>query len=178
MKLRIRGTIFCLLLTFCFGAVLSGTTPKTIFIVRHAEKQSGPDPELSDLGVSNAAALAETMRSIPLDSVWSTDTKRTRNTGLPTATTHDLTLTLYDGVSGGIDAAMQNLAERLLAGEGGERVLIVGHSNTGPILMRALGAKDAPDLAASDYGDLFIIVDPGTSQMSWSRLRFGASPSE
>ena len=177
MKLRIRATILCLLLTLCFGTVLSGTTPKTIFIVRHAEKQSGPDPELSELGAANADALAEALRSIPLNSVWSTDTKRTRNTALPTATEHKRALKIY-GVGGGVDTAMQHLAERLLAGEGGERVLVIGHSNTGPILMRALGAKDAPDLTDREYGDLFIVVDPGTPQMSWSRLSFGDSPRE
>jgi broad specificity phosphatase PhoE len=177
MNLRIRVTLLGLLLSFCLGSVLSGSTPKTIFVVRHAEKQSGPDPELSELGTANAAALAETMRAIPLDSVWSTDTKRTRNTGLPTATEHERALTIYD-VRGGVDTAMQNLAERLLAGEGGERVLVIGHSNTGPILMRALGAEDAPDLTDREYGDLFILVDPGTPQMSWSRLSFGDSPRE
>jgi hypothetical protein len=42
----------------------------------------------------------------------------------------------------------------------GEVVLVVGHSNTVPAIITALGGPSMPDLSESDYDDLFLLV-PG-----------------
>lgn len=56
-----------------------------IYIVRHAEKESGDDPHLSREGVLRAKTLADTLKSKKINLVLTTRTNRTFETAKPTA---------------------------------------------------------------------------------------------
>jgi hypothetical protein len=62
------------------------------------------------------------------------------------------------------------LVEQVLRVSG--NVLVVGHSNTLPDLMKRLGVKQPVSIADSEYGDLFIVVKPETGNPTLVRLRF------
>lgn len=96
---------------------------KTIYLVRHAEKQLvGNDPQLAQSGQLRAKKLAQILTDKNIKYVFSTDYIRTRSTAAPTAAAAGLTIEIYDPKNH--DALVEQI--RNLEGN----VLIVGHSNT------------------------------------------------
>ena len=82
----------------------------TIYLVRHAEKQSDSnDPPLTECGVERSESLSTLFDAVPFDAVYSTDYKRTQSTALPTATDQGLKIQLYEP-----DALGEIAAELLL----------------------------------------------------------------
>jgi broad specificity phosphatase PhoE len=142
---------------FSFLLILSACTaqnsPKTIYIVRHAEKQlEGNDPELAFVGEVRAKKLAQILEKEAIKRVLSTDYNRTRNTAQPTAAAAGLTLEVYDPKN------QETLVADLRASEG--NVLVVGHSNTVSQLANAFvgeGEKFA-DLTDLEYDFIYIVT--------------------
>ncbi len=113
--------LFSLLLLL--GACTSPNSPKTIYIVRHAEKQLvGNDPELAYVGSVRALKLSQILEKEDIKHVLSTDYIRTRNTVKPTAEKAGVEIEIYD--PNNHDALVEELRKR----EG--NILVVGHSNT------------------------------------------------
>jgi broad specificity phosphatase PhoE len=114
-----------LLLSFILflGACTSPNQPKTIYIVRHAEKQLvGEDPDLAYVGEIRAKKLAQILEDRDIRHIFSTDYKRTRLTAAPTANDAGLEIQTYDPKN------HEQLVEQLRSLEG--NILVVGHSNT------------------------------------------------
>ena len=145
------------LLLFTFLLILSACTaqnsPKTIYIVRHAEKQlEGNNPELAYVGEVRAKKLAQILEKEAIKRVLSTDYNRTRNTAQPTAAAAGLTLEVYDPKN------QETLVADLRTSEG--NVLVVGHSNTVSQLANAFvdeGEKFA-DLTDLEYDFIYIVT--------------------
>ncbi|MEM7006124.1 MAG: histidine phosphatase family protein [Pseudomonadota bacterium] len=123
-----------------------------IYIVRHAEKvRTGdaaidnncePGPSLTDAGFDRALALRSLFSEARLDGVFSTNCRRTLQTGLLTAS--DQTAEGERPVSSGetyqamqIYEAPAVLASKLSEVSG--RYLVIGHSNTVGAIIEALG---------------------------------------
>ncbi len=105
------------------GACTSKNQPKTIYIVRHAEKQlNGNDPELAYVGGVRAQKLAQILEDQNIKHIFSTDYIRTRNTALPTAEATGVQIQSYD------PSNHDELVKQLKTLEG--NILVVGHSNT------------------------------------------------
>lgn len=146
-----------------------------IFLVRHAEKidpyPDGPsDPPLTEAGRARAAELARTLADAGIERVLTTDFRRTRDTAAPLAEALGLEPEPYD------PAALEELAGRLAAT--GERVLVVGHSNTTPRLVELLGGDPGPPIAEpSEYDRLYVLSLPVGDDPITTRMRYGeASP--
>ena len=146
-----------LILLFSFllilGACTAQNSPKTIYIVRHAEKQlEGKDPELAYVGEVRAKKLAQILEKEAIKRVLTTDYTRTRNTAQPTAAAAGLTLEVYDPKN------QDALVADLRASEG--NVLVVGHSNTVSQLANAFvgeGEKFA-DLTDLEYDYIYVVT--------------------
>jgi phosphohistidine phosphatase SixA len=128
----------------------------TIFVVRHAEKQSdAADTPLSNKGHSRAACLAQTLRDSHIGAILTTQYIRTQQTAAPTAREANVSPRQLDAKS-----TQETVSDARLAAAKGN-VLIVGHSNTVPALLTAFGAPvvTIPD---SSYDQLFIfnVGDP------------------
>lgn len=144
-------------LLFSFLLILSACTaqnsPKTIYIVRHAEKQlEGQDPELAYVGEVRAKKLAQILEKEGIKRVLSTDYKRTRNTAQPTAAAAGLVVEYYDPKS------QETFVSDLRSSEG--NILVVGHSNTVSQLANAFideGEKFA-DLTDLEYDFIYIVT--------------------
>src|SRR4029453_10581970 len=120
-----------------------------IFIVRHAEKAStgGNDPDLSLLGQKRAGALAHILKDSQITSVFVTEFKRTQETAAPTARAAHVSPTVVPANDIGI------LVEKLRALNG--NALVVGHGNTIPDLLRALGITTPVSIPEDDYTEIF-----------------------
>lgn len=115
--------ILLFLIASLFAACSSRQQSKTIYIVRHAEKQlSGNDPELSVAGNVRAKKLAQILADKEIKHVFSTDYKRTRLTAAPTASEAGVKIEIYDPKN------HDELVEKLRMMDG--NVLVIGHSNT------------------------------------------------
>lgn len=142
----------------------------TFYLVRHAEKiLNEKDPALTKAGTERAHALAERLSEIKLTQIYSTDTKRTRDTAKPTAKAQGLEITLYDG------SDLNAFANSLDTARG--HILIVGHSNTTPDLVGALGGVPGdPIIEATEYDRFYRVsrVRSGTGYSVTTKLeRFG-----
>lgn len=141
-----------------------------IYVVRHAEKQVGPDapkdPALTEAGQARADALARLLTDVELAGVYSTDTLRTRTTGKPTADAHGLEVTLYD------HADPAALAKTLI-GAGGT-YLVVGHSNTVNGVIAAFGGTKGASIDDSEYDRLVHLVTGPDGAIHQDQLRYGA----
>lgn len=128
------------------------------YLLRHFEKELGDNPKLTEQGHSRARALATYFRYIPLSGVYSTDYRRTQQTAADTATLHKQAVVTY------APSEPEQFIDEISVLS---HVLVVGHSNTIPDLVRALGGE-AKDLTEGDYGRLFIVTRDGDSVMTQS----------
>jgi broad specificity phosphatase PhoE len=141
-----------------------------IFLVRHAERADDgqmtgqEDPHLSEAGYARAQRLAEVLKDAGLTHLHSTDFIRTRETGEPTAEMAGLEIRLYD------PRALDELAARLLATPG--RHLVVGHSNSTPALVAALGGDPHGEIGHLEYDRLYLVT-VGATGIDTVLLRFG-----
>ena len=153
-----KRLILLLLLSGLF--VSAAAAQSAIFIVRHAEKAAsgGNDPDLSQVGHQRAARLANMLRDARLSAIFVTEFKRTQQTAAPLATMLNLDPKIVPA----------NNTSTLIAKVRGSagNVLVVGHSNTIPELIRGLGiatsiATPAIQIGENDYDNLFVVVrDP------------------
>jgi broad specificity phosphatase PhoE len=168
----IRAFAACALL-LC--SAVSAAAQQTIFVVRHAERADGgagapgmvapaTDPPLSAAGRERAARLAFMLRSADIKHIVTTEFRRTQETAAPLA--EQLKLTPL--VSSSKDPAPVVSRMREVAGN----ILIVGHSNTIPDLLKRLGAKEDVTIPDGEYDNLFVVFRPATGDATLIRLRY------
>lgn len=160
----------CLLLLFCAAAVQAA--PQTVILVRHAEKATEPkdDPVLSAAGAQRAQLLAAALEHARIDHIVVSQFRRTRDTAAPLAARRGITPEIV--AAGGDTAAhVAAVVEAVRAAEG--TVLVVGHSNTVPAVIAALGGAGLPWLCEGSFGQVFVLHDLA-EHPRLQRWRYGA----
>lgn len=144
--------------------------PDLVVLVRHAEKapEPGPDPALSAAGSERAQALSRALAALPLREALVSTYRRTTDTAAPTAKAHGLNPRPVDGGAGHAAAVV----DAVTAVSGGA-MLIVGHSNTLPAILEALGGPRLPDLEHCEF-DVLWILDLRDTNPGLIRARYGA----
>ncbi|MBK7306771.1 MAG: histidine phosphatase family protein [Chitinophagaceae bacterium] len=127
-----------------------------IFIVRHAEKESGKDPLLTAAGNARAGDLMRVLQNEGIQKIYVSQYRRTQNTG------DSLRLQLkIDTVQYAADTLCDNLINAIMVhSDFGKTILIIGHSNTLPQIIRKLGVTDYPygDIPDNEFDNLFVIT--------------------
>ena len=144
-----------------------------VLVVRHAERAPGSgDPPLSDVGQARAAALADIGKLTGITAIVASQLQRTRQTAAPLAEALKITPVVVP--------TQQDLAKHAaevaaaVRQQAGKAILVVGHSNTVPGIVAALGGPKIVDLCEPEYDALItLILDPGGS-VRMVRTRFGA----
>jgi broad specificity phosphatase PhoE len=153
------------LLLFCLARPLAAQD--AIFIVRHAERADmSADSPLSPDGEARAARLAALLKDAGITQIYTSDLTRAIQTGAPLAAALHLTAAALK--AGDQDA----LLARLHAASSRDRILVVGHANTVPALLQALGVVPLVTLADAEYDNLFIVVPQAGASPRFLRLRF------
>ena len=125
-----------------------------VYVMRHLNTVAGqPDPDLLPEGRQAAEALASWFGEERPVAIYVTDYKRTRETVAPLAARLGLTPILYD------PRDTPGLVARVRAEHGA--VLVVGHSNTVPDIIAALGGARPAPLAHEDFGDIWRVAPSG-----------------
>jgi broad specificity phosphatase PhoE len=149
MNFIIKPFLFCFLLTGLF--ISSAGAQSTIFLVRHAEKEdAGNDPDLSEAGRARAESLAKLLKDAGITAIYVTEFNRTQQTAQPMAKALGLNVTIVPAKE------TSALSARLHDPTG--NVLVVGHGNTIPDLIKALGLAAPVNIGESDYDNLYLIT--------------------
>jgi broad specificity phosphatase PhoE len=119
-----------------------------------------------------AHALAEALRDADVRAIITTEVRRTRDTAQPLATKLGLSPEVIQPEAGEeLSAHAEKVATAVRRHEG-ETVLVVGHSNTVPAIIAALGGPQLPNICDALYANLFVLV-PG-AEARLVQARYGA----
>ncbi len=158
---------FWVLLCLLLGLLTSCSTT-TVYIVRHAEKVNESDTtDLSPIGHQRAQALAEVLANKGIDSIFTTPTRRTRQTAAPLA--KRLTIQSVDYSTKSIEI----ITERVRRIQN-KTVLVVGHSNTILPIAIGLGAKPTmTKIESGDFDNLFRVRLKRGKVVDFSQTTYG-----
>ena len=151
--------------------------PITAILVRHAEKAATPadDPPLTAVGEARARDLLAAVRDAGVTAIITTQLTRTRATAQPTAAAFGI---VPEVVSAGSSTHAQDVAAAIRK-HVGQTVLVVGHSNTVPAIIEALGGKRPPAICDPVYDSLFIVTIAADGKVGVVHARYGVpSPVE
>lgn len=145
------------LIVVAIGAGTLSASPafaqEAVFVVRHAEQKSeGSDPELSPRGKERAWHLAEYLSRVGLTGIYTSELKRARHTSDPIAQVTGLVQVVVKAQE--YDKLVQMIRRDHPKG----RVLVVGHSNTVPDILKHLGVVETITIADSEYDDFFVVT--------------------
>jgi broad specificity phosphatase PhoE len=147
---KLKCLVLCLLL---LGLIVSlADAQSTIFMVRHAEKaeSASDDPDLSGAGRARAEALTKMLKDVGIAAIYATEFKRTQQTAAPLAKVLGLEVAIVPGKeTTTLSTKLRNLHAD---------ALVVGHSNTIPELIKALGVATSITISDTDYDNLFLVV--------------------
>ena len=145
---------------------------KMVILIRHAERADGQatmttmtgapaDPPLSDAGAARARKLAAMLADANITAMFTTEFRRTKDTAGPLAARLQLTPEV-------VAAAQTAVMVEKIRARANDTVFVVGHSNTVPGIIKALGGPDVT-IGDNEYDNLFIYL-PATKTLT--RIRY------
>lgn len=165
-----RAIVVGVLAAIGVAAPSVASAQKLVIVARHAERADGgsmaagsqTDPPLSQAGEARARKLAAMLADAGVTAIVTTEYKRTKDTAGPLAARLGLAAkTMAARDTAGLVSALKSTHAQ-------DVVFVVGHSNTVPAIVKALGGPDV-SLPESDYDSLFFVV-PATGVTT--RIRY------
>ena len=137
---------------FLFGFISSTlfAAPETYYLLRHAEKKDYLNPSLTEQGQTRANRIATLLGDKNISHIFSTNYNRTLETAKPLSEKLNITVTHYNPRQ--LSAFVKQL--KTLKGN----VVIVGHSNTTPDLVKLLSDKTI-SIKEDEFDKVFIIEE-------------------
>ncbi|HMJ45904.1 MAG TPA: hypothetical protein VK498_01155 [Ferruginibacter sp.] len=164
---------FAFILSNTASAQLEGNAKEDIYfyVVRHAEKDTGRNPGLLAAGLSRAGDLFRVLKDKHIDEIYVTQTRRSMMTADSLRIYRDLKLVMYEP-----DTSGHGLLYKMNERNGFQKdLLIIGHSNTIPGIIRSLGItgfnKEIPD---SEHDKIYIIHQK-KGKVSLKIIKYGKS---
>lgn len=122
----------------------------TLYLVRHAEKQiNKKDPKLTACGRLRAQHLATFLEKAHIQAIYSTPYQRTLATAKPLSQQQNIAIKSYSPTN------LEQFALHLMQLK--ENILVVGHSNTTPMLTQLLSEQQVKSMNENEYQTLFQI---------------------
>lgn len=164
-----RRHLVALLTAAALSVPTVAAAQRLVYVVRHAERADGgapaaqmgatkPDPPLSEAGKARADKLASMLSVSGITAIYATEFIRTQQTAAPVAAILRLKTTVM------ASGSSADLVARMKADHPNDIVLVVGHSNTIPEIIKALGGPPVT-VADDEYDKLFLVV-PATGAMT------------
>jgi broad specificity phosphatase PhoE len=126
--------------------------PDMIYLVRHGEKAAdGNDPSLTPQGRQRAQNIATMLHRAGIQAIFSSATVRTLETAKPLSASLSLPVQQYDA------GRPEALVAKVKALQG--PVLVVGHSNTLPQLVRLFGGAPGTEIGDNEYDRVYQLVN-------------------
>lgn len=152
--------------------LVSAASTTTVFVMRHAEKVTSnpqdPDPALAPAGEARALELAQFFGRAPkgqgIEAVVVSQFRRSQDTVRPLANRLGIPVIVVPAED------TRGTAKRALAENRGGRVLIVGHSDTVPEIVKELSGVDVGPMSEAEYGIVYLVTIPRFSRAAVTRL--------
>ena len=174
---RVWALLFGLMIALGHGHLIAADDgpkgdikPLTVYLVRHAEKDTKPvNPGLTAAGKARAQALADQLGEKPIDFVHSTRYVRTLQTAGPIVKRlgSKASFKLYD--SRKLEAFASELKN-----SGGTH-LVVGHSNSTPELIILLGGDPGEGMTEDTYDRLYTVIVSRSGEVTTLRSKYGVA---
>jgi len=143
---------------------------KTIFMVRHAEKDTLPtkNPILTEAGYERSYRLAEMFKKTRLDAIYSTLYNRTMHTVDSLGNSKGLATNVYQPKD------LKQLGMDITESKELNKVIIAGHSNTTPAMANVFMGEKVIDAGfdESDYDNFLVVNILPDGQKKLYQLRF------
>lgn len=142
-----------------------------IFIVRHAEKEAGKDPDLTPAGHARAGELMRTLQNEGVQKIYVSQYKRTQQTADSMRMQLKINTVQYMA-----DTVCDNLVNTIMENaDFGKTILIIAHSNTIPQIIRKFGVTDYPygDIPDNEFDNLFVITYK-KEKAKLKKMKYGA----
>lgn len=168
-RTAIRAIVF--LAALAVPAIASAQ--QMVILVRHAERADGgaaantgmsnapADPGLSAAGEARAARLATLLADSRIKAIFASEFRRTKDTGAPLAAKLKIPVQSVPAKD------TPGLVARLKKDHASDVVLVIGHSNTIPEVIKALGGP-AVTMADDEYTAIYVLV-PATGAVTLFR---------
>jgi len=164
---------------FCFGVAsfvlfiaqtIPGSAQQAIILLRHAEQtpvgaMMDGDPPLNEAGVQRAETFRNLLKDAGINAIFVSQYARSRQTAEPLAQA----LNLDPQIMPKDDLAA--LTERLRSQHASDTVLVIGHSDTVPALLKAWGHKQPVEIARTEFNSMWFVVPRTGDEPRVSRLR-------
>ena len=151
------------LVIICFALAVPGwgfgqkqfLPKRTFYIVRHAEKDTGNNPAISAAGKKRAGDLYRELKNKKIDLIFVSQFRRTGMTADSLRMYKKIDTVHYIADASG-ELLFKKINERA---QSAKNILIVGHSNTLPAIIRRAGVAlfANKEIADHEYDNLFIV---------------------
>ena len=168
---RLWPRALVVLLLVATAACHRAVATTTVILVRHAERPPGSDPDLLPAGQARAESLAVALARTSVAAIIHTQFKRTQQTAAPLAARQSLSPIVVAATGTEAQHAQAVLAQiHLFAGR---TVVYVGHSNTVPAVIQALGLVPPPTIGDTEYNHFYIVTTAPGRPPSLVQVRYG-----
>jgi broad specificity phosphatase PhoE len=156
-----------ILIVLSIAVLPTAPAQEVVYLIRHAEQAlEGYDPPLIEAGHRRAKALSAILRDAEIDVIFTSEYRRTIQTGETIARALEIpleTMSKYD---------VTGLVTRLHTQHADDSVLIVSHSGVIPLILREFGYLEYVNISKAYHDQLFIIVPHGHIPPLILRLRY------
>jgi broad specificity phosphatase PhoE len=147
--------------------VCAARAQEAVYLVRHAERvDDAKDSLLSADGHARAGRLAEMLRDAGITHIFVSEYQRTAETAGPLAARLGIMAVKVPADRPDV------LLARVRAAGPKARILIAGHSDTVPALLKAVGCTQQVTIAKAEYDNLFVVVPGDKAAPLLIRLRY------
>jgi broad specificity phosphatase PhoE len=163
----VTGAAVVLVASLVGPCIRVAAAQEAVYLVRHAERASDDKQSLlSPEGHVRASRLAEILRDAGITDIFVSEYQRTAETAGPLGSRLGITPRVVAA-----DRGDELLAAVRAAGPKA-RVLIAGHSDTVPALIKAFGCPQEISIAKAEYDNLFVVVPGNPAGPILLRLRY------
>ena len=166
-----RARLLLSLALVLVGPAQVARAQQAVFVLRHAERAEyeSPDGVLSSVGEERARALARVLANAGVTAVYISERKRT----LQTADQLTQALRIAPTPVGGATPEQVEATLKLVrARDKNGIVVIVGHSDSVRMFLKALGYSGEVTIGPREHDDLFVVVPNATGSPTVLRLNY------
>ncbi len=148
----------------------------TVILLRHADvlKDGTQDPSLSEKGKAQIEDLIKTLEHAGVSVVFTTQFKRTIETGRKVAEHFKIPLVSNEVTGQNIAGYPQLIADKIRSEYAGKTVVVVGHSNTVPQMAQILSGKTPPPIDdATEFDAFYVVVTKNPGAGILIKARYG-----
>jgi broad specificity phosphatase PhoE len=164
------------LCTLLLALCVSAEAQQAIFLVRHGETVAPKGTELrplSEAGQRRAVLLATLLRDSGINAIFTSAAERTVKTAEPLAKL----LRIEPKALGQLNASFKQsdidaFAALLRSEHRRDIVLVVGHANSVPALLKALGHPVEITIPETEFDNLFVLIPKSEGPPMLLRLRY------